>query len=332
MAEQKRRQEADRVMRLVEAAPEKLTRAEKVAFEGKAAWKQSVESWRSGVSTAARSTEKGTRPSSNGSSSKRPDWDNEVSTTASSLNASRESSKVYFSARRPRYNRNSSSSPSPPSLEKPSEAAMRDRSIALEKLAGAAKPELNQCAAVPASLTAMEPSSREQMEYFPRITSQKFLESTTSLKHAAISASQFQPLPPASVSRETNADIVHTIQKPLVNQAAADAPAGAPIPTMMYGFHLPRPRAGRAYTMAASAANWNGTAGNLLTSGPRIDAHVQANNIRPFKISTSDQALQHVSQNSSTGPLNTRRSLPGTPLVSPMLQNLGPNRQPVLRP
>lgn len=245
MADERRKHEAERIMRLAEAAPEKLTRAERAAVEGKAAWRESVSTWRESVTTAERSVDSmvGARPSSQQRGSM---------SSGGGVRASRESSKVYFPTTRPRYNRASTSSPTPPSFEKPVQEITEERNHALEKLMGTTKSASNGYAPVPLSTSLISPPDSQQIRYLTKLTNSTESASSGAQKFYP---QQVRPSPVAGPSRSKETDGVGRTQETIIvnHSPPSQSPITAPVPTTMYGFHLPRPQAGRAYTMASLA-------------------------------------------------------------------------------
>ncbi|KAJ9125096.1 hypothetical protein QFC22_000049 [Naganishia vaughanmartiniae] len=341
MADQRRKQEADRIMRLADLAPEKLTRAERAAVEGKAAWRESVSTWRESVTTAERSIDSmiGARPS----------WQDRGSMSSNGAHASRESSKICFATTRPRYRRTSSSSPTPLSLGKPVQEITEERNNALQKLMGGAKPAPNRYASVPLNTSPISPPDSNKIDYLRRLTHPDLSETAPEGSGIEQPVSQGQP---TSIPDPSRFKDIGDAQGPpgtyLDHLPPSRPPLRAPVPTTMYGFHLPYPQAGRAYTMISALAN-SASRGNGHVSIPMHDRH------EPVDAKLTDAAIHHqVDQNLPTGSASTRRPLrevPGTsdqipkgigkatvqqrdllPLLQTTVLGPRPRSQPVFRP
>ncbi|KAJ9108720.1 hypothetical protein QFC21_000040 [Naganishia friedmannii] len=344
MAEQRRKQEADRIMRLAEAAPEKLTRAERAAVEGKAAWRESVSTWRQSVTTAERDVDSmvGARPNGRESGSM----------ASNGARISRESSKVYFTTTRPRYSRASTTSPTPASFEKPVQEITEERNNALEKLMGRAKPAANQYTAVPMSTSPVIPPDAKRIDYLARLAHSQIPASTPGSSDIRQPVSQVQP---SSIVRPSRiADMGNTERVPetlVVHALPSVPPIHEPMPTTMYGFHLPHPQAGKAYTMAALANPTTGSRGHAFV--PMNDRHTIDGHTAEFRPTTSNAATHQVPKNLSIGSMDISQPLGEVPtadahrsngrgrttvhrdlLPRPHTNVLGPRprSQPVLRP
>ncbi|KAI5454741.1 hypothetical protein NCC49_003627 [Naganishia albida] len=213
VAQQTRREDALRVMRLAETAPEKLTRAQRAAIEGKIAWRESVSSWRSGSKTPSKSV----ASSLSGCSGMKLEHLSKGSTLSGGpRGGDLEMALLRSGSRVNRESAGPSSSISVPASAQPiAQIRQNTYDSSISKQSGLVL-DFGGPNAPTAPADAAQDSTFIELAAKPSITTD-------------------QPVLKTQVNLQTD--------------LPTRSPTSQTTPTKLYGFHLPRPQAGQAYAM-----------------------------------------------------------------------------------
>lgn len=246
VAQQKRREDALRIMQLAENAPEKLTRAEKAVVEGKIAWRESVSSWR-GSRTQSGSVQSGW---SEGSGIKLGHL-SKASTSSSGL---RVTPDLEMAMPRPgsETHRDPSTLPVSTPVPGPAQPNTGKRQNAYDSLVGKRNPPVH------------EPGLNGLTAAATRTTGGANV-SSHSRDHGSTSATADAAHRPTIMTDQQALDSHEGVSQ---DNLPTRSPNTQPTPTRLYGFHLPRPQAGQAYAMQPDGEMQQGVASHGPTPPP----------------------------------------------------------------
>lgn len=228
VAQQKRREDALRIMRLAETAPEQLTRAEKAVVEGKIAWRESVSNWRT-----SRTRSGSPAGSWSESSGIKLEHLSKASTSSSGLHVMPD-----LEMARPRPGSEAYGHPltlpSSVSVPGPAHSNTQKRQNAYDSLVGQRYPAVRELGSSALTATVARTTGGANV-------------SSHSENHGSTSATAAVADRPTIMTghRVLEDQIEGRPQDHLPNRSSITQPT----PTKLYGFHLPRPQVGQAYAM-----------------------------------------------------------------------------------
>jgi hypothetical protein len=247
VAQQKRREDALRMMRLAETAPEQLTRAEKAVVEGKIAWRESVSNWR--TSRTRSGSPAGSWSEGSGIKLEH------LSKASTSSSGHRVMPDLEMAIPRPGSEAygHPSTLPASVSVPGPAHSNTQKRQNAYDSLVGQRYPAVQELGSSALTATVARTTGGANV-------------SSHSEDHGSTSTTT------AAADRPTIVTDHRGFQDQIEGVPQDNLSTRSPItqrtPTKLYGFHLPRPQAGQAYAMQPDGEKQHGIAKDVATPLP----------------------------------------------------------------